>query len=120
MTLKAVSNCSGVNLSKSRCTKPLYISRKGICLFSVNTADGVKANNCFFLLAASSALPCSSNALISSTSALYLPLAISLPIRSNDLFSTGTVKFLNMVLDAIVLFFQLIKKSYFLRLLRIT
>jgi hypothetical protein len=49
-----------------------------------------------------------------------LPEAISLAIKSNDFFSTGTVKFLNMVLDAIVLFFQLIKKSYFLRLLRIT
>ena len=40
--------------------------------------------------------------------------------RSNDFFSTGTVKFLNIVHDAIVLFFQLIKKFYLLRLLRIT
>jgi hypothetical protein len=73
-----------------------------------------------FLIGSFFRFACSSNALISSTSALYLPEAISLAIKSNDFFSTGTVKFLNMVLDAIVLFFQLIKKSYFLRLLRIT
>ena len=111
MIANAVCNCSGVSLSKSKCTKPLYISRKGICLFSVNTAEGVKAYNCFFLLSASALLPCAIRLRISSTSVFYLSEIMSLPISSRDFFSTGTVKFLNMVLDAISFLSYRLKNS---------
>ena len=106
MILKASSNCTGLSLSKSKWTKPLYMSKNGICLFSLKTPDGVKAGSCFFRLAASSVWPCRSKSLIASISALYFPEAMSLPISSNALFSTGIVKFLNIVLVAMFAFWN--------------